>query len=80
MSSEEFKNKFESFLQNFTSKLSDNNLVQEIQNEYNDLMDLCKYHIIIINNFPFFILFRFKIDRNVKRRLRRNRKRNNFSQ
>jgi hypothetical protein len=43
MSSEEFKSKFESFLQNFTSKLSDNALVQEIQSEYNELMDLCKH-------------------------------------
>ena len=42
MSSEEFKNKFESFLQNFTSKISDSNLVEEIQQEYNNLMDLCK--------------------------------------
>jgi hypothetical protein len=43
MSSEEFKSKFESLLQNFTSKLSDTALVQEIQAEYNELMDLCKH-------------------------------------
>lgn len=41
-SSEEFKTKFESFLQTFTGKLSDNSLIQEIQTEYNNLMDICK--------------------------------------
>jgi hypothetical protein len=41
-SSEEFKNKFETFLQTFTGKLSDSNLIQEIQTEYNYLMDICK--------------------------------------
>jgi hypothetical protein len=41
-SSEEFKNKFEIFLQNITSKLTDVNLVNSMQEEYNELMDLCK--------------------------------------
>ncbi len=41
-SSEEFKNKIENFLQNITSKISDSNMVQSIQSEYNEFMDFCK--------------------------------------
>jgi hypothetical protein len=41
VSSEEFKNKIENFLQNLTSQIKDDKIIKEIQSEYNELMDLC---------------------------------------
>ena len=41
-SPEEFKNKIETFLQSFTSKINDDKVIQEIQLDYNDMMDMCK--------------------------------------
>ena len=40
-SSEEYKNKFENFLQNIIFKLTDTSIINLIHEEYNELMDLC---------------------------------------
>jgi hypothetical protein len=46
MSADEFKNKIETFLlQNVTSKIKEADVLQEIENEYNNIMDLCNIKI-----------------------------------
>lgn len=42
--SDDFKHKIETFLQVITGKLSDSSVIQDIENEYNTLMDLCKHY------------------------------------
>ncbi len=39
--SEEYKTKLENFLKIFTNKISDKDLLQEIEDEYNNLMEIC---------------------------------------
>jgi hypothetical protein len=48
-SADEFKIKIENFLQNLTNKITEENSKKQIEEEYNELMDLCKNQKIFMN-------------------------------